>query len=330
MPTVHAAANINLGIRAVSVQRGLNVPTQELIASTGVVGSIDDSGSMRSALASVRGFSDFLAQYSDTKEKFENGLHKAIDNAKNAVSSLENLELINRKKSDLNNPLERASLREKQQEEKVALHPYMIRRDSLGTKISGISITEKQDTSNPKRNETTVQTDNVREKERNGVLGRVDDDSVVDKATKETVRQVEDFVNSYNKAAQYLENHQDVSEHVASLSSVFDDTSRSMQVLSDIGVTTDEKGALRVDAKRLGMSLMEHPENVKSALGTDGLAGRAARNIGLADFNRERLYPSVASVVSGEYDSSKFMYSKGAVTAANGFKNKGSIFNLYY
>ena len=146
---------------------------------------------------------------------------------------------------------------------------------------------------------------------------------------KDSVNTVEAFADRYNNLTEFLKENKDVSERASSISSALKDASRSVGAFSSIGITSDANGKLHVNASRLAASLKDRPESVEYVLGKGGLASRAKKSIKLADFNQDRLFPSVSSAMGREDNPAKSMYSPKAVAAQNDFKDRGSMLNLY-
>ncbi len=293
MPTVNAAANAKMGMRSVSANSGLVAPSQAARKVGGLVGAVSNSGTQQASLKPVKGFTDLLAEYTDAKKNFETDMDMALGGAKDATASLKSMEFV----------------RERQEAPEA---PEPKRETAPEAKKPVTQIALQEETAAPlskKREEAQEKADKEEE--------------------RKALKAVEEFVDRYNKAAKFFAKHQEVSEHVASLASAFDDTSRSMSTLSAIGVTSDEQGTLRVDAERLEESLRTRPETVEYALGADGLAGRAEKNIDLASFNKDRLFPSVLSVTGDNQDETKTMYSGKAAHAQDDYSSRGSMLNMY-
>ncbi len=140
----------------------------------------------------------------------------------------------------------------------------------------------------------------------------------------------EAFVNRYNEVTRFLKENQDVSERVASLATMFSNSSKEMGSLSAIGIVADESGTLRVNAEQVKASLRAQSSGAESAKETERLTERAEKNIRLASFNQKRLFPSVSSVIGHRDNAEKSMYSARASAARDDFGSRGVIFNLYH
>lgn len=161
----------------------------------------------------------------------------------------------------------------------------------------------------------------------NGDVAARDD---VDRNARDVVGAVEDFVTKYNSASRFLNGNREVSTRVAALAGNFSMTYFS-HALSDIGITTKASGELSVDTERLTAALRDRPEAVSYALGSGGLTGRAERNLGLANMQQESLFPSVTSMMGGNFgDSARSMYSGRALTMQMRYMNVGNLLNMYF
>lgn len=293
MPTVNAATSANMGMNAVSARSGLVAPGQATRKVGGLVGAANEGGTLQPMIKPAKGFTDLLAEYTDAKKSFETGMDTALGGAKNAAASLKSMDFAKERQ-------EKTEPAAKKEEPAPAPKP-LAQQTSPGEKTAAPLA--------KKREEAQEKADKEEE--------------------RKALKAVEEFVDRYNQAAKFFAQHQDVSEHVASLASVFDDASRSVSTLSAIGVTSDEEGTLRVDTERLEESLRERPESVEYALGADGLAGRAEKSIDLASFNRDKLFPSISSIIEANRDAAKSMYSGQAARAQDDYASRGSMLNMY-
>ena len=250
MLTVNAMTNTDYQMTALAVHGGPVAPSQIFRQTEGLVGALGEDGKAQPMLKEVSGFSDFLADYSESKEDFESEFDTKMDEADSASKSLSK------------------SVEEFRSEER-------------------------------------------------------------DNAEERATEIVTNFVDRYNDATRFLSERKDVSDQVASLASAFDSTARSIGELSSIGVGYGEDGELRVDTQRLSEKLKEKPEDVEQALGRDGAIGRADKTIRLANYNRERLFPSISKAMGVGRDSAKSMYSGRAKAASDDFGSRGAIFSMY-
>lgn len=140
----------------------------------------------------------------------------------------------------------------------------------------------------------------------------------------------EDFVNRYNEVTRFLKENKNVSQRVASLATMFSNSTKEMGALSSIGIVADEGGTLRVNAERVKASLRMQPGGAGSMKGTVQLTERAEKNIRLASFNQKRLFPTVSATIGREENAAKSMYSSKASAANDDFRSRGVFFNLYH
>ncbi len=163
----------------------------------------------------------------------------------------------------------------------------------------------------------------------------VDEDSAVRGAAKEENEEIlsaaKEFAGAYNNAVQFLQDNRDLSSRAASLADVFRDTKNQDRSLGAIGITSSFDGTLSVNEDRLTKALEEKPETVNRTLGADGLAGRAERNVDLANRQEEQVFPTASSMMGiASFDTSKFMYSSHAIAAQANYNNVGTLFSLYF
>ena len=160
-----------------------------------------------------------------------------------------------------------------------------------------------------------------------------DEDSEANTGAKESDREilgtVQEFVDSYNASLKFLSENRDVSSRVASLADSFGSLRSLNQSLDAIGIQADSKGTLAIDADRFTQALREKPDTVSQTL--DTLAGRAERNMNLADTQQNRLFPSISSMMGlNSMDSAKSMYSGRAMAVQMNYSNVGTLLNLYF
>ena len=262
MSSVSMMTDTDNKMMSLAVVHGVKAPSQTSHAIGGLTGANGENGSLTPLLKPVSGLSDFLAEYIDSKNRFEEELRTTLQEARKAAASME------------------------------AMEYAQAEREERASEAAEPASTQTADANNP-------------------------------------VNTVESFADRYNDLTQFLEENKTASKHAASISSALSDTSQSVGAFSSIGITSDAKGKLHVNASRLAASLKTRPESVEYVLGTGGLAGRAKKSINLAAFNQNKLFPSVSSAMGREDNPAKSMYSPKAVAAQNDFKDRGSMLNLY-
>ncbi len=261
MSSVSMMTDTDNRMMSLAVVHGVKAPSQTSHAIGGLTGANGENGSLTPLLKPVSGLSDFLAEYIDSKNRFEEELRTTLQEARKAAASMETMEYAKAE------------------------------RQEHAAEAAGSALEPPTD--------------------------------------KDSVNTVEAFADRYNNLTEFLKENKDVSERASSISSALKDASRSVGAFSSIGITSDANGKLHVNASRLAASLKDRPESVEYVLGKGGLASRAKKSIKLADFNQDRLFPSVSSAMGREDNPAKSMYSPKAVAAQNDFKDRGSMLNLY-
>ncbi len=148
---------------------------------------------------------------------------------------------------------------------------------------------------------------------------------------EEIVGAAQAFAIAHNAAVTFLRDNRDLSGRVSSLAGSFSDMRGQERAMGAAGITATADGALSVDAGRLSKALEEKPDAVRQALGEYGLAGRAERNVSLAERQEGQLFPAVSSMMGlAAGDTSRAMYSGRAVAAQMNYNNVGTLLNLYF
>lgn len=88
MMTVNAMTDTDNKMTSLALH-GVTAPSQTSRAVGGLAGANEESGSLTPMLKPVSGLSDFLAEYIDSKNKFENELRTVLREAREAASSME-------------------------------------------------------------------------------------------------------------------------------------------------------------------------------------------------------------------------------------------------
>ncbi len=155
-------------------------------------------------------------------------------------------------------------------------------------------------------------------------------ESKIEENTKAAVGAVQDFAKKYNETVSFLKDNKDVSNRVSALSNSFNDASYFARSLSKVGVTVKSTGELSVDAERLTKALKDAPKTVENILGKDGFAGRTANKVQNAQNQRDRMFPTVSSMMGSSVSDAKRMYSANTVNRSMSYENLGSLLNMYF
>ncbi len=122
MSSVSMMADTDNKMMSLAVVHGITAPSQTGHAVGGLAGANDASGSLTPMLKPVSGLSDFLADYIDSKNRFEEELRTTLQEARKAAVSMETMEYA------------RAERKERAAETKEeAAAGLRINKDSVGT-----------------------------------------------------------------------------------------------------------------------------------------------------------------------------------------------------
>ena len=150
-------------------------------------------------------------------------------------------------------------------------------------------------------------------------------------ATRDAVSDVRNFVKTFNSTVDYLNENRGVSNRMNTLATNFGDNDNLTQSLDTVGISVNEGGKLRVNESRLADALSENSSNVTAVLGQSGLAGRMSRNVDLANFQRENLFPTVTDYAGDKRDEpTESLYAvQNNRTAAHSKENAGYFLNMF-
>lgn len=141
------------------------------------------------------------------------------------------------------------------------------------------------------------------------------------------LKAVEKFASDYNDAIDFFSDNRDVSKRVSRMQSVFSDTTYRSGSLESIGIQVNSKtGKMSIDEDKLTKAITESPEKVSSVLGKNGLADKAESHVGIANSQRDRLFPSVTSMIGSDLKSSS-VYSGSSLLNISKYASMGSFLN---
>ena len=155
--------------------------------------------------------------------------------------------------------------------------------------------------------------------------------AVRDENTASALSNVQNFVNTFNSAVDYLNENRGLSGRMNALASNFGDNEALTNSLDSVGISVNENGTLRVNQDKLADALNENSSNVNKVLGQDGLAGRLSRNVDLANSQRENLFPSIENYAeNGRNEPTESLYAaQNRQTAAHSRQNMGFFLNMF-
>ena len=122
---------------------------------------------------------------------------------------------------------------------------------------------------------------------------------------------VRNLVRDFNATKSYLDENRGVSNRMAALADNFNNNNLNNS-LNQIGISVNSQGFLSLNESTFSNALNNNSEVVNSTLGSGGLAGQLDRNIGLANFQRDRLFTSILSYANSPQNESESLYSNRA------------------
>ena len=146
---------------------------------------------------------------------------------------------------------------------------------------------------------------------------------------KTAVKNVKDFVSSYNDAVSFMKDNASISKRMGRVSEMFADTAYRASNYQSIGISVGKDGSLSVDEERLTNAIISSPDKVSRILGQDGLAGKTESHIQTANSQKDKLFPSVESLFGKELKTAQ-VYTGSALLRMNGYANMGNFFNMYF
>ena len=119
------------------------------------------------------------------------------------------------------------------------------------------------------------------------------DKAAAAKQTTAIVDKVKAFAADYNAMGQFFQDNKSLSNSVKGLSISFGDAKYKQRSYAAIGISTDSKGQLSVDEKKLTAALQSDSSTVASTLGKGGLSSAAIKKTNSALSMTGQLYPSL-------------------------------------
>lgn len=146
----------------------------------------------------------------------------------------------------------------------------------------------------------------------------------------DTAEEISGLIGQYNDAVSYLQSKVGMSSQFDYFAASFNDTDTLMNTMEGIGVNVEPTGTLSVDTQALTKALEERPDSVEQALGAEGLAGQIERNTAAPDYQANRMFPAIDSVVGRPDDPAKGMYAPSMQISATMRGNSGRLMDMYY
>ena len=145
----------------------------------------------------------------------------------------------------------------------------------------------------------------------------------------DAIKAVTDFAAKYNNAIGFFANNNDVSERVGRMETMFADTTYRKANYEAIGLNIGSDGKITVDEDKLANAIANDPNKVASALGRDGLSGKAESHVSTANAMRDRLFPSARTLIGNDL-SAAALYTGGTYRNMTSYMNVGNLINMMF
>ena len=305
--------------------------------------SLNDA--MNAAQNPYKNYSEYLQAYAREKTDFETGLKgvasqlgAATDQAEQWIGRETLLDHLNESTRDLEMRREIAKEAAKEvakDEQREARREAMEAERAQQAEARQAEIEQQQEEMREAQAEQMAAPASEESREDDAAANRRGDavQSVAEENAAAVLQSVQQLVQGYNDATDFLESHRDVSGKVSALADGFTRQREGDDLpsrLAEVGINVGETGRLSVDVDRLSSSLKNNPDAVGSTLGRDGLSGRAKTQIRRMDFQMDRLFPGPESKLQDTHLSgSKQLYTPPKTHQSNPLKT-GNFVDMSY
>ena len=149
------------------------------------------------------------------------------------------------------------------------------------------------------------------------------------KELQSAIKEVTNFVDKYNNAIDFFANNNDVSKRVGRMQTMFADTTYRSANYNAIGLNVGSDGRITVDEEKLANAIAEDPNRVSSALGRDGLSGKAESHVSMANSQRSGLFPSARTLIGNDLAAAS-LYTGNAYRNIASYANMGNLLNMMF
>jgi flagellar capping protein FliD len=146
---------------------------------------------------------------------------------------------------------------------------------------------------------------------------------------KTAVKNVKNLVDKYNDAVSLFSDNASLSKRMQNVSDMFADTKYRASNYESIGITVGKDGSLSVDEEKLADAIVSSPDKVSRIVGKEGLAGKAESHVQMANYQKDKLFPSVTSLFGSELKTAQ-AYTGNGMLRMNNYTNMGNLFNMYF
>ena len=149
------------------------------------------------------------------------------------------------------------------------------------------------------------------------------------KAMKEALGTIGEFVDNYNSAIDMFKDYGDVSKRMSYMGTVFGDTTARANTYAKIGLNVGSDGKIAIDEEKLAKAIQDSPGRVENILGKNGLTGKAESHVNFAEGQSDRLFPSVDSLFGKQLKQAS-VYSGNSLLQLHSYANLGNFVNMMF
>ena len=148
---------------------------------------------------------------------------------------------------------------------------------------------------------------------------------------KNAIKNVKQLVSDYNDALDLTSDYSSVGKRMESLHKSFADTTYRADTYKQLGITVDSKtGKMTVDEDKLATALTENGDRAKTALGANGLAGKAEQHLTQANNQSEHLFPSMQSMFGDSIKTASAYTNPKVLNASVQYGMIGNLFSSMF
>jgi len=149
------------------------------------------------------------------------------------------------------------------------------------------------------------------------------------KAMKEALGTIGEFVDNYNSAIDMFKDYGDVSKRMSYMGNVFGDTTARANTYAKIGLNVGSDGKIAIDEEKLAKAIQDTPGRVENILGNNGLTGKAENHVNFANGQADRLFPSVDTMFGKQLKQAS-VYSGNSLLQLHSYANLGNFVNMMF
>ncbi|WP_295155625.1 flagellar filament capping protein FliD [Selenomonas sp. AE3005] len=148
---------------------------------------------------------------------------------------------------------------------------------------------------------------------------------------KNAIKNVKQLVSDYNDALDLTSDYSSVGKRMESLHTSFADTTYRADTYKQLGISVDSKtGKMTVDEDKLATALTENGDRAKTALGANGLAGKAEQHLTQANNQSEHLFPSMQSMFGNSIKTASAYTNPKVLNASVQYGMIGNLFSSMF